>query len=34
MFSIRTGRALQRNREEHLLRIKNEDKKRRDAFMH
>ena len=34
LFSIRTGRALQRNGEEYLLTIKDEGEKRRDAFMH
>ena len=33
LFSIRTGRALQRNWEEYLLTIKDEGEKKRDAFI-
>ena len=33
LLNIRTGRALQRSGEEYLLIIKDEGKKRRDAFI-
>ena len=33
LFNIRTGRTLQKIWEEHLLTIKDEVKKRRDAFI-
>ena len=32
-FNVRTGRRLQRNGEEHLLTIKDQDEKRRNVFI-